>query len=71
MLQALALGPGAVHLDLRDVSFMDIHGLTLMSKVAKQLCSEKRPVSCVTNQRLAIIFKMCGLAPTLNVTVEE
>jgi anti-anti-sigma factor len=71
MLQALDLGPGAVHLDLRAVSFIGSPGSNVLAKFAKRLCDEKRSVSCVTNQRLASVFKMCGLAPLLKVTIEE
>jgi anti-anti-sigma factor len=71
MLQAVDLGPGAVHLDLRGVSFIGSPGLNLMAKVAKRLCSEQRLMTCVINQRLASIFRMCSLASLLNVRVDE
>jgi anti-anti-sigma factor len=70
LLQAFHLGPGAVHLDLRDLSFMDSHGFFLMFRIAKRLRSEKRTVTCVTSQRMATFFGMSPIATMLNVTVQ-
>jgi anti-anti-sigma factor len=71
MVQALDLGPGAVRLDLRGVIATGSSAMNVLFQFAKRLQSEKRPVSCVANQRVARIFGMCGLALLLNVRVEE
>ena len=71
MLQALDLGPGAVGLDLRGVTFIGSPGLNLIAKVAKQLRSEKRTVRRVTNRWLGRLLEISGLALILNVTVED
>ncbi len=71
LLEALALGPGAVHLDLRGVSLMGSPALSVLWRFVQRLRSEKRPVCCVTSRWLGRLFEMCRLAPILNATVED